>query len=327
MTAALRPPFKIARMSRDRWIARRRHYIGGSEVAGLFSLQAEESDNGLPKYVPSAFALYQIKSGGAPDLEVTGERPQWGLALEGPIGQAAAAEEGLTLVKGGYVTHPRIKGMACSLDFAARFPDGSWGPLECKNVDWLAHRRHWTNDEPPLHVILQLQHQLACTGAARGLVACLVGGNHLETYHYQAAPKTIAAIEQQVGAFWDRVERRQPPPVDGSRVTEQTLQAMFPRRDPLAEYLELTRDETLAAACQQYLAAVERRTDLQKVMTAARNVILSKVGVAPGAIAKGFVVHMSEVEEAPPMKITPEMVGTVIGGRAGYRTLQVKVFQ
>ena len=113
-----------------------------------------------------------------------------------PAATAAGEREGWTVLPGQYAS---LDGLGATLDriIAAPGPndEGVAGPgvLELKNVDWIAHRAQW-GTEPPAHILVQLQAQLAATGFGWGAVAALVGGNDLHIYRYTARPRLQADI-------------------------------------------------------------------------------------------------------------------------------------
>lgn len=214
----------IAFETEAEWHEIRRKHVGSSEVAALFHCQ--------PDYAASLFTLWQIKAGRIPAPEVDNKRTKWGQRQEQVIAEAMAEEHGWTIEKGGYVAHDSVRGLGASLDYIVRAgPEvekfGGPGVLECKNVDWLIHKRQWTDGEPPMHILLQHQHQLSATGFAWGAVGCLVGGNDLRRYDYERHAKTIKSIEKRVAEFWQSIDRDDEPAVDNRPSTAAALQALY----------------------------------------------------------------------------------------------------
>lgn len=221
----------------DAWHAMRAKYIGGSEIAGLYGVQ--------PDYGLSAFTLWSVKSGliPAPPVDQSpGSRVRMGILLEPIIGAEAALIRGWAIRKGGYWTDDTTPGMGASVDFEIAEPSfldereiGASGPapLQIKNVDALEFERSWIGrepgtHEPPYHIILQNQHEIACMGATWGAIAALVGGNRIEIWVYPASQKLIADSRRRVTEFWQGVHDRTPPRVDGSQSTADALAAMYP---------------------------------------------------------------------------------------------------
>jgi predicted phage-related endonuclease len=271
---------------RAAWLARRRKNIGGSEIAALFGVQAD--------YQMSHWTLWQVKAGRIPEPEVTGERPKWGLLMEDAIGAAVSVEKGWKHDRAGFVEHPTVTGLSCTLDFVAYREEGP-GCLECKNADWLAHKRGWIG-EPPVHIALQLQHQLACTGYAWGAVACLVGGNHLEVYEYGRRPKIIGEIEKRVAAFWQSIEAGVEPPTDASASTATAIKALFPDSEPAKE-IELGGDNEFGDRLMDLKQARLDGKAAEAVERASANWIMRRIGDAELIKSGGVVVATAKTQE------------------------------
>jgi len=304
-------------LSNEEWHAARARHIGGSECAALFG-QA-------PAYALSHYALWHVKAGLAPPPEVGNERTDWGLRLEAAIAEGAAAQESWTIRKGGYVTDPTTPGLGCTLDYWITQPGpndtGCAGPglLEIKNADWLQHKRTWTDGEPPPHVLLQLQHQAACTGYTWGAVAALIGGNHLEIYRYAARPKLIAEIRRRVTAFWASIDEGRPPPVDETDGATVILKAMYPELHD--EELDLEDNNEFPEACAHLLQWADARKLAAKEEDFAKNRIRALLGDCRRARGGGYRVS---VAVTPAKEPRPPRDGEMIAGRAEARRITVK---
>lgn len=303
-------------MDRDEWLALRRQNVGASEVAALFGCQAAHQQ--------SHWTLWQVKAGRIPDPFVGNERVAWGLKLEQVIAEAARERHGwYAVVRAQYVQHETVAGMGCTPDFYILDGGKAVALLETKNVDWLVRKRQW-GDEPPMHILLQLQHQLACTGKPRGCIAALVGGNELRTYEYERRPKLVAEIERRVTEFWRSIEEGREPPIDGSASTADAVAALYPHDDGDDEPADMTGDNELPDLCARLLRLSIERRDLQTAEQAARSAILAKLGDHRAARCMGFVLRAARSRDTPDRVIAPEMVGETIKGRAGSRRLTVR---
>ncbi len=297
------------------WHALRAQHVGASEVAVLFGC--------APPYAPGPYALWMVKAGRVPREDLQNERAAWGLRLEDAIAAAAAEQEGWDVRPGVYASRD---GLGATLDriIAAPGPhdEGCEGPgvLELKNVDWLVHRRQW-GDEPPMHILLQLQAQLLATGYSWGRVAALVGGNDLCIYRYAARPKIQAEIARRVTEFWRSIAEDRPPPPDGSDATSRALMALFPEVEDVPA--DLTEDNEAPILCAEYLrhAAAEKEAKAKK--DEARNRLLEKLGGRRWAVVPGFRLAQAITPERPPVTITAEMIGQTIPGRAESRRIIV----
>lgn len=268
------------------WHAARAKVVGGSEIAALFDCQ--------PAYALSKYALWCVKSGRIAPPEVTGERPKWGLRVERAIAEGVMEEHGWKVRQAGWAAHPSIAGMGCTLDFLIDDHEDGPGVLETKNVDWLAHKREWSDGEPPVHILLQHQHQLACTGFGWGAVAALVGGNDLMIYKYQRRDKLISDIERRVLAFWQSIADNKPPPVDGSDSAAEALKAMYPAAT--LDEIDLSADNELPELCAKLAWARDAEKTAKADASEARNRILAKVGEHKRATCSGWIVKAPEIK-------------------------------
>lgn len=288
------------------WHAARATVVGASEVAALFGCQ--------PPYALSHWALWQVKAGRMPPPVVSGPRPKWGLLLEKAIASAWAEHqnEPVEIARAPWVRHPTVR-LGATPDFFA----GADGLLECKNVDWLVFQRTW-DGEPPEHIILQMQAQLACL-PEREWVECaaLVGGNDLKTWRIQRRPKLIAEIERRVAAFWESIDLGEEPPIDGSDSTADALRAIYPTDD--GSVIDLPAE--LADVCADFLAHGAARRAAAAAEQECRNQLLAALGSAREGVLPGWHVRATTINPVPDRVAE---LGEIIKGRAGSRRLSAK---
>lgn len=264
------------------WHALRSKHIGASEVAALFGQQ--------PDYAQSLYSLWQIKSGRIPAPAVEGPRIEAGRRLESAIAHWIAFGQNWRIAQfKGYAQCDTCEGMGATPDFDILDHADGPGLLEVKSVDWLQHKRQWTNGEPPMHILLQVQSQLHCTGYKWAYVGALVGGNEPVTYRVDYRPKIGAEIEKRIAAFWLTVKLGQEPAVDGSDTTAAALAAMYPEAEP-AKAIDLSGDNEFP---ERWAALVQGRADRQageKAEQAAKNWLLATIGDAELIKSGGRVI-------------------------------------
>lgn len=299
------------------WHALRARHVGGSEVAALFDLPVDQR----PGYMVTRFALWHIKAGNAPPPHVDSKRPKWGLRLEEIIAEAAAEQCGWHITRGGYVSDVTTAGLGCTLDYIAASDPEEDGPgaLECKNVDWLIHKKSWTDDEPPLHILLQHQHQLAATGYTWGAVAALVGGNDLRIYKYKARPKLIAEIRRRVREFWASIDAGQEPQVDGSDSASAVLAALYPVITDDA--LDMRENNEWAEAAHGLFNAASARREADKAYDFAKNRIVALLNGHARGWGSGWAVNCAVTPANPGREPKP---GELIGKRGEVRKYTAK---
>lgn len=298
------------------WHSLRSRHIGGSEVSALFDLAPED----VPGYARSRFALWHIKAGNAPPPVVDNPRVSWGLRLEAVIAEFAAAENGWSVQKGGYVTDTECPGLGCTLDYVIEYDPKENGPgaLEIKNVDWLVHKRSW-DTEPPPHILLQHQHQLAATGYGWGAVCCLVGGNDLRVYRYKRDERIVAGIRKKVAEFWHSIDEGKEPPVDGSESASAVLKALHPVvEDDAIDMRE--NNEWAEAAHALYMAAAARKA-ADEDYDLAKNRVAKLLDGHKRGWGNGWSVNAKIVAANPGRDPKP---GELIGKRAESRSYTAK---
>jgi predicted phage-related endonuclease len=227
--------------------ANRRTFVGASEVAGVLG----ESSYAGPYSVWSS-KVFDADEDRRLVFDI-------GHALE-PVAIEWAAIEGHVKrpVRGlPTVLHPTLRHLGANLD-AAELDDAG-------RIVTVIEAKAWTRDDvfdiehldfepetlPPGKVwsaYLQMQTQMACTGARRAVLAALCD-KQLRVATVQRDDATIAYIEHTTAQFWRFVERRTPPPA-----SERDLDAL--RRTPRNERASV-HDPTAADVFAEYLAARE----------------------------------------------------------------------
>ena len=305
------------------WHSTRARHIGGSEIAALFDLPQTDR----PNYLLTRFALWHIKASHVPAPIVDNPRAKWGLRLEQAIAEAAAHENGWTIQKGGYARDVTSPGLGCTLDYVIDAPGpretelGFTGPgaMECKNLDWLVHRRSWTDDEPPAHILLQLQHQLAATGFNWGAIPALVGGNDLKLYRYAARPVLIADIRRRVREFWASIDEGREPPPDGSDGASDVLAALYPTITD--DVIDMRENNEWAEAAHAFFTASENRRTANAAYEEAKNRIAHLLGGHKRGWGNGWAVNCAVTPANLGREPKP---GELIGVRMEVRKYSVK---
>lgn len=290
------------------WHELRAANIGGSEIASLFNVSP---------YL-SRLALWQQKKGLIQPADFSNnERVEAGNMLEGAIIDWANKRWDTAFVQPmQYHLHPSVKGMACTPDGI----DANDASIICqvKNVDGIMFGRKWTSfedeiTEAPLHIALQCQHEMACTGARENHLIVLVGGNALKRIIYKRDDDAIKMIEDAVRAFWSSIEANEQPQPDPS--TDGGLISAARAAIKTEAVADLSGDNELTDACVRYNEAAAEIKDLEAIKEDAKNVIMLKMMELKKASVRGFNISMVTTEATPDKTITADMVGQVIKGR------------
>jgi len=212
--------------------------------------------------------------------------------------------------------HPTIARFGASPDQILRRPDRpDPGRGEVKVVNAATFAEDWC-DGPPIHVALQHQAQLCCSGATWGVISALVIGTwewRLVAFDQELRPRAAERIERDVIAFLADVDAgREPVPdfgADGSAIAD-----LYRAADPDLPAIDLTADNRLSELVVQLQSARAAKREAEKAESAAKAEILAKLGRHERAFLAGGVAI-----EAP----TQHRAGYVVEPTA-FRTIRIK---
>jgi putative phage-type endonuclease len=223
--ASSMPAFDCDRLElphRQAWLEARRSLVGASDSAGIFGVgYADQSvvtvwDSKVnPPREPDPAKLRRFKVG---------------KLMEPALRAIFADEAGMPCESPGEFTifrHAELPWLGATLDGVTLHDEYGPCPVELKNVSHF-NRDEWDGDEPPLKFAVQVQHQLAVTGASHGFLLGLVGGNEPVIKTIERNERFIGAMLIRLEEFWGYVERRELPPVDASLATAQILARLWP---------------------------------------------------------------------------------------------------
>jgi predicted phage-related endonuclease len=304
--------------TREEWLKLRAPYVGASEVSCLL---------GFPTYA-SPLSLYLLKRGEIEPAEVEGERIEWGNDFEDAICKHACRKEGWTLQPGVFAVDDAIEGSAATLDrvvlpSAKDIANGFIGPgnLEAKNVGYEVFRDKWLGNEPPPHILIQFQDQLACSGYLWGAVTACISGNEYFVRRYLRHEGIIAEIRAAKTRFWDNVRTGTQPPADGYESTAKALRSKYPAT--FETTLDLSQDNMLPGMCVELKQIAKDRKVIEDREEEIKNLIRQKMGTAKYAIvAGGIKISHTIGADTPPR---PANVGEIINGRKGQDRVNVTI--
>lgn len=200
---------QIAIESEEHWHELRLTRIGASEVAALFGCGYQ-----------SHFQLWHEKRGDLAHADYgDNERVVLGRCLEEGIAKAAGELFDYELRKAeAYYSDDECPGLGATPDYLLVRQGGEF-PAEVKNASWGSFKDNWIihDDgftEPPLRFQLQVQTQLACTGAVAGLLIALISGDRIVRCEIPRHDQAIAEIRRRVAEFWNSIEANKEPPAE-----------------------------------------------------------------------------------------------------------------
>lgn len=252
------------------WLSIRESYVGGSEVAALFYQWALPDgsttvlhmfeappenailDGCLCSYM-TGFKLWHQKAGKLAPDSLDNDRVNAGTHFESGIAAWAMQkfpEWKIRKVR-RYLAHESVEGWGSSLDYELQ-KDGI--PIEIKNVDGLVFRDQWkgagSDLVPPIHINLQLQHQIGCTTADHGYIVACVAGNKLERVRINRHEPTQARIAEAVSMFWASIKAG----IEPAWLADfDTVKELFAYGDKAKEIVDLTGDEAAERDARRYV--------------------------------------------------------------------------
>lgn len=208
------------------WLAERKTYIGGSDIAAICGLYDYDNKAGI-KY-PDALDIYNQKTCEGvienPTLPEDDEekkkalgRMEWGHRLEPLIAEKYAEVMGVTLeCSTGLIRHPEYNFLGANID---RWVNNREYILEIKNVT-VYKRKEWEdkNKNPliPIYVLSQVAWYSAICSAICPVpkidIGCLIGGNEFLIRNYYKDKEKEDKLMRIGNNFWNNnVLKRIPP--------------------------------------------------------------------------------------------------------------------
>jgi predicted phage-related endonuclease len=287
------------------WLAMRTQDVTSTETAALF---------GASPYL-TEFELYHRKRDGDVIQIADNERMRWGRRLEPVIAAGVAEDRGWTIAPlKSYARDPELR-MGSSFDFEVLCPQRGLGLLEVKNVDFLAYRNGWVDDaenrEAPVHIEIQLQHQLEIMEGAYswGAIVALVGGNTPKVIERDWNREVGQAIRRAIRSFWQMVEAGTPPapsfPDDIAAVRK-----VYGFAEP-GKILDARGNEEIATLVRQIASASAQAKAAQEQADTFKAQLLMMIDEAETVTGDGFKISAGMV---PPAEVSYT--------RAGYRNLR-----
>lgn len=306
------------------WLNLRREDLTSSDIAALFNVSP---------YL-TYFDLWHRKHDQSVVPFEGNERVKWGNRMEATIAEGIAEDQGWTVRP--MKEYIRLDGLriGSSFDYAVTFglpmpaqgpvlhvPGGSPYPttlaiLEIKAVDWLQHKQKWLlhedgEVEAPLHIELQVQHQMLVAGVDLAYIGVLIGGNQVQLLKREAIPDYQQMILEKAAAFWRSIDEGTPPSPDFPDDID-TVKRLNAYGDP-SKYRDATDDEAIRVLCTEYREAAAAEKAAKEAKDTAKGKLLMAIGDYSKVTCGLFTISAGMVDEAFIEAHT----------RAGYRNFRV----
>jgi hypothetical protein len=116
------------------------------------------------------------------------------------------------------------------------------------------------------------------------------------------------------------VATRTPPPADYTR--DADLLARMYKAEP-GKVIDLSADVEAGILVSQYQQAKASAKVADGIATDVKGRLLERIGGAEVALGAGWKISAKQIADSAGTVVTPEMVGTTIGGRRGYRDFRI----
>ena len=256
-------------IDRETWLKYRRKGIGGSDAAAIAGLNPWRSP----------IEIYLDKIGELPEQQEDNEKMYWGRILEDVIAKEFTNRTGKKVRrKNAILQHPEHKFMLANID---RELIGEKVGLECKTASEYM-KDEWKDDKVPEQYILQCQHYMAVTGYQGWWIAALIGGNKFIYKYIERDEEIISYLIQIESEFWEMVENKTPPAVDGSKSSTEVLQILYPESEPDTE-------TTLPSNAEDLIVAYERAAAEEKAAKERKEEAANKLKALLGEYETGRI--------------------------------------
>ena len=304
----------------EAWLEQRAKDITSTEISALF---------GLSPYL-TEFELFHRKRAGEQVRIEENERMRWGKRLESVIAHGVSADEGWTVAHADF--YARIPEVRLGSSFDYEITSAEWtdlagryipGLLEIKNVDSLQFNQKWIDDgvtlEAPEHIELQIQHQMEVADREYCILVALVGGNRVRWVKRHRDHEIGKQIHARASEFWDAVDRNRAPSPDYTRDADFIVKRLHASAND-GEVLKADTAMEELIAHYEFLSREAAQTDALRQAAKAR--LLDAIGTASKVTSSLGSISCGLVKPSQGTLVTPEMVGTYVGGRQGYRNFR-----
>jgi len=245
---------------REEWLKLRRDGIGGSDALAVLGLDPWKT----------RMEVYLDKTGDDRAEREQTDGMAWGNYVEGPIAEWFTFKTGVKVRRCGLMQHESRPWQRVSVDRLTA--DG--GILEIKNTNY-HRRREWEDDEGEIiadGAEAQGQHALAVTGMPHVWFCAQVGGQPPVIRRIERDEAFIADLTAAEEEFWQLVEARTPPALEG-RASADLIARLYPDADDGATAELSAADVALLHEYRRELAsengAKARKDEIKAIITAA----------------------------------------------------------
>lgn len=249
----------------EEWLEIRKKYIGGSDAAAVVGLNS----------FSSPYTVWADKLGKLPPKE-DNEAMRLGRDLEDYVAKRFTEQTGKKVRRKNFILWNSDYPFAhANVD---RLIVGENAGLECKTTSVL-NLKSFKNGEFPENYYVQCMHYMAVTGYKKWYLAVLILGKEFKVFEIERDEDEIKALMEAEREFWTCVENGEPPMIDGSEATTNTIKTVLAESNDDTPVNLFAYDSTL----EQYIALSKQIKELENL----RDEMANKVKVFMDSSAKG----------------------------------------
>ena len=260
------------------WLRERQKGIGGSDIGAIL---------GLNKY-KTAFEVYLEKT--EPILEggEQSESAYWGDQFEEVVAKEFEKRTGKKVRRDRrHFQNKDYPFMVANID---RRIVGENSILECKTANqYLA--KEWEEEEVPASYLVQVQHYLAVTGATKGYIAVLIGGQKFIWKEVERDDELIEYIIEAEKDFWKMVKDKTPPALDGSSAAEKWVNERYKKVNE-GEVIKL--DSSWKELLNKRKELKEYKDNVEQEIKEIENQLKQNIGYAEYANVPGYSISLKQ---------------------------------
>jgi len=296
----------ITPKDKNHWLELRLRDITSTEISALF---------GISPYT-TEFELWHTKKNAEIVEFEESERMKWGTLLQDTIAKGIAEQEGWSIRRMDEYIRGTDTRIGSSFDFEITDNAEYTGLLEIKNVDSFIFKNNWVENEEgeieaPLHIEIQVQHQLAVSGMPYVYIGVLVGGNTLHLLPRERNENVIDSIISKVNKFWESIENNTPPEPNFEKDSD-FIAKLYGYADD-EKIIDVKNDDGILSTALRYKNASEEIKKWEGVKKACKAELLINIGDAKKAIGDEFSISAGVVKDSRIEAYT----------RKGYRSLRI----
>lgn len=268
-------------MPYEQWLEYRRQGIGGSDASILC---------GINKY-KSPVELWLDKTGQLPAQEA-GEAAYWGTVLESVVRSEFTKRTGIEVQELHRLlqseSHPF---MQTNLDGICEHPQLGTCIFEAKTAS--AYKTNEWEDSIPDEYMLQIQHYMAVTGFGGTYIAVLIGGNTFKWRFVERDEQLISMLIKLESDFWNHVQSKTPPPMDGSSAAAKFLAERYPN----SIKTQIALPNSASELVQQYHEADVQLKEFTEQKQQAENCLKELLGNNESGVVENYTISWKQITQ------------------------------